>query len=188
MAGVVPLVVALLMGVAFYIASKDHHRVMGDQEVYRYPTVLVRTLAAMIPIYGLLGTVVLLRQDGRQHGTGLLIAVIIVFGMAVLANALAYLYYRSFSLIIGEDTIAVDAWGRRRAIAIEDIRELNIRRGKKGLAALSVIGQNGAKFVGIGSSIQDFEDLVVTLQDRAKQCGASMLIRERDPAGDWHNI
>jgi len=177
------LAASLTLGILMIFARRQHHEIHDSSETYRYPSLLLNVIALGTPLYGVFAALIYTRDPGVPRSPGFIVALTIVFGTFMLGNTVAYFYFRSFSIDVSNSQVVVSSWGRRRTIPWESVASIRLITGRQGLGEMRLFDQSQRQLLKVGSSIQDYEDLVWSVKDNTRRAG--VVIRERDRKGNW---
>lgn len=177
------LAASLTVAIFLIFARRQHHEVHSNSETYRYPSLLLNVIALGTPLYGVFAAFIYTRNPEVPRSAGFVTALTIVFGTFMLGNTVAYFYFRSFSVDISKSQIVVSSWGRRRAIPWDTVASIRLITGRQGLGEMRLFDQSKGLLLKVGSSIQDYEDLVWSVKDNTRRAG--VVVRERDGKGNW---
>jgi hypothetical protein len=177
------LATSLTLGILLIFARRQHHGIHHDSEVYRYPSLYLNVIALGTPIYGVFAAIIYTRNPEIPRSAGFITALTIVFGTFMLGISVAYFYFRSFSIDITDSRIIASSWGRRRTILWDSIASIRLVTGRQGLGEMRLFNQSNKLLLRVGSSIQDYEDLVWSVKVNTRRSG--VVIHERDRNGIW---
>lgn len=177
------LATSLTLGILLIFARRQHHEIHDNSEIYRYPSLLLNVVALGTPLYGVFAAIIYTRNPEVPRSAGFISALTIVFGTFMLGNTVAYFYFWSFSIDINDSRMIVSTWGRRRTIPWDWIASIRLVTGRQGLGEMRLFDQSQKLLLRVGSSIQDYEDLVWSVKNNTRRTG--VVIRERDGKGNW---
>lgn len=153
LAPMTPIVVSLAISSLMVIGAKEHHRKVGQADIYKFPSVYfylcigASVFFASVPFW-----------PGVTGGDG---PSLIAFGTFALLPLLAAYFFRQYRLIIEGQRISVGAF-RMREFTLSDIvtSELQIGRG----AELKLRLSDGTQ-INISGLVTDFEQLAQSISE-----------------------
>lgn len=177
------LAVSITLGVLLLFARRQHHEIHEQTQVFRYPSLLVNALALGTPLYGVFAAVIYSRNPEIPRTAGFIAALTFVFGILIVGNTIAYFYFRSFSIEVNKSQLVISNWWRQKAIPWQAIASICLITGRKGLGNMRLFDESKTLLLTIGSSIQDYDDLVWSVKENTRRTG--VVVRERDSNGKW---
>jgi len=183
MAGLAYVVVSIALALLLGRAAREGPR-SGDSDTdYRYPLVIVRAVAACIPLIAVL-TALTCSTYPTGRPRGLEWAPIVGFvGPWMLLNVYGYFYARSFRVELSQEAVTVTYLRTRKRVAFDSVRSMHIYRGANGGAQMMLLGERNRKLLSIGSGVRDFDSLLWLVSEAMRQRGVG--IRERNKWGRW---
>lgn len=177
------LATSITLAVILTIARRAHHVNIGRREVYRYPPLLVRLVAFFTPVYGAAAAFIYSRDPQLPKTTGFVVALTVVFGGLLIGNSVAFLYFRSFVIEVGDSSVLRRSWGRQRLISYDEIAVIVTVKGWGGGGDTRLYDQQNRLRLKITSSIQDYDDLIWSIKNHTRR--SNVIVRERDSLGKW---
>ena len=174
------IVVQLVLLLVSSIAGRNHHLSETDEDIFRYPPAIRRSLfVGGLFVVGAGGLVF-----STVPPTGAAAAPFVIgglFGGMALADLYLYLYFSKYALRVDEEGLTVSGMWPSALMRFSEIRELVVVVGGRLNDRLTVRSTNNVT-LRLGGGIQDFADLVCLIKSRSPR---GTKIRECDELGKW---
>jgi hypothetical protein len=174
--------VAITVAILLWFAGRQRHDRRDGADLFRYPSMLLTVIGMLTPAYGLMGAFIYSRYPQGPSKMSLL-RLAAVFGLFIVGNSLVYLYLRSFSVEITDTLLTVRSFIGIRSVRFADVRTVCCIAGRRGGAELRLLGSGDRQLFKIGSTIQDFDELVTLIRNNSQMRGVRL--RECDRSGRW---
>jgi hypothetical protein len=172
------IVVQLVLLLVSSFAARHHHASENDEDIFRYPTAIRRSL--------FVGGLFVVAAGGLVYSTvpptGAAAAPFVIgglFGGMALADLYLYFYFSEYALRVDKEGLTVSGMWASAHMQFSEIRELVVVVGGR-LNDRSTVRSANNGSLRLGGGIQDFADLVWLIKSRAPH---GTKIRECDEFG-----
>jgi len=176
-AGITVLFVSVFVALVMLFASREHHVRVAGVDVFRYPTLLIRSIALGTPAYGVMAAIVFSTYKQPMSASEAL-AFIMVFSVLIVGNTIGFFYLRSVFFEVRSDGVVMGRLGSRIVLSYDAVSAVCVMQGRRGGAEIRLIDTRGKCAIAIPSSIQDFGDLVWQIESVANERGID--VQQRD--------
>jgi hypothetical protein len=177
------IVVQLVLLLVSSFAARNHHVSENDEDIFRYPPVIRRSL--------FVGGLFVVGAGGLVYSTvpptGAAAAPFVIgglFGGMALADLYLYLYFSKYALRVAEEGLTVSGLWSSAHMQFSEIRELVVVVGGRLNDRLTVRSANNGT-LRLGGGIQNFADLVWLIKSKSPH---GTKIRECDEFGKWREF
>jgi hypothetical protein len=174
------IVVQLVLLLVSSLAAGNHHISENDEDIFRYPPAIRRSL--------FVGGLLVVGAGGLVYSTvpstGAAAAPFVIgglFGGMALADLYLYFYFSKYVLRVNKAGLAVSGIWSSANMQFSEIRDLVVVVGGRLNDRLTIRSANNGT-LRLGGGIQDFADLVCLIKSRSPH---GTKIRECDEFGKW---
>ena len=153
----------------------------SQQEVYRFPTILIRALqiGTFVPILIAIG---IYNSFPYRPGIVEIVTLGFVFGSMTLIILASAILTARFRLVIRDGYMIVYDDFKERRVDFSEVRRIVMSRQWRGRGRLELFGDADERLCKLDGGIQDFDDLVDTVESR---CPSHITVKEQDTDGKW---
>jgi hypothetical protein len=176
------IVVQLVLLLVSSVAARSHHASDNDEDIFRYPPAIRRSL--------FVGGLFVVGAGGLVYSTvpptGAAAAPFVIgglFGGMALADLYLYFYFSKYVLRVNKSGLAVSGIWSSANMQFSEIRDLVVVVGGRLNDRLTIRSANNGT-LRLGGGIQDFADLVWLIKSRSPH---GTKIRECDESGKWRD-
>ncbi len=164
------LLAAVVIASLLAWAKKTSHKVSGEIHLFCYPKPIQWILLACIPIWIIAAAAVqITARPGIDSGTVIDIYVDL-FLCASIGSGLLYAFAKRFYIAIDETSVKWRRFGTTRYFDFAKLDDIRFKKLNRGLERLSVCA-NGTIVLEVTSTIQDFGQLKMLMEHRARTYG-----------------
>ena len=158
----------LSVAILLLVASRDHHVITGEAEIFIYPRVYRLFFAVAFLGFLVAGALI---SAGVNSSLRTAIFEKIVSGIgATIACTLSlagFVWVYRYSITISRTELYQRGVFKQRFFALSDVGEVVVLQGFRGARDLIVRDRSGKQLLRVGGTIQDFDDLVRLVEARS---------------------
>jgi hypothetical protein len=182
--GFVYVLVSATLAVILYLAAREHRQKSGETYIFRYPTIWLRVIAFLTPVYSCAALFIYSRDPLVPRSSGFILTLAVLFGGMTVFHALGYFYLKLYEVRVSGGRLYVKIWSREKSISFDQVNQILVVKGGNGVTELTLLDDNGRVLYKVGSTIQDFADLV-SLVEECASARRDVTVRRRDEFGRW---